>query len=154
VVLLGVPNTGAPLEVFVNLTSAALWSLPVPATRLVGLGLDHRSAGIKDLRFGAILDDDWQEQDPSALQRTHRHRVRGLPRARYLVVAGSVAADPEHPLARMIGDGLVTSTSAAGLAARSGGREVGEATVRTFPKVTHIALANRPDVYEAIDAWW
>ena len=121
VVLIGVPNTGAPLEVFVNLTSAALWSLPVPATRLVGLGLDHRSAGIKDLRFGAILDEDWQEQDPGALERTQPHRVRALRRARYLVIVGSVTADPEHPLARIIGDALVTSSSAAGLVEDAGG---------------------------------
>src|ERR1035438_4190861 len=33
VVLIGVPNTGAPLEAFVNLASAALWALPIPATR-------------------------------------------------------------------------------------------------------------------------
>lgn len=155
VVLLGVPNTGAPLEVFVNLTSATLWSLPVPATRLVGLGLDHRSAGIKDLRFGAILDEDWQGQDPSALERPQPHQVRGLRRARYLVIAGSVTADPEHPLARLIGDALVTSSSATGLVEEASGSELlPGATVRLFPKVTHLALANRPEIYAAIDAWW
>ncbi len=140
VVLVGVPNTGAPLEVIVNLTSAALWSLPVPATRLVGLGLDHRSAGIKDLRFGAILDEDWQEQDPGAFERTHPHRVRGLRRTRYLVIVGSVTADPEHPLARIIGDALVTPSSAAGLVEdASGGELLPGATVRLFPRVTHVA---------------
>jgi hypothetical protein len=155
VVLVGVPNTGAPLEVFVNLTSATLWSLPVPATRLVGLGLDHRSAGIKDLRFGAILDEDWQETDPGALERAQPHRVRGLRRARYLVIAGSVTADPEHPLARIIGDALVTSSSATGSVVGTGGTELlPDATVRLFPGVTHVALANRPEVYAAIDAWW
>lgn len=155
VVLVGVPNTGAPLEVFVNLTSAALWSLPVPATRLVGLGLDHRSAGIKDLRFGAIIDDDWQEKDPAARERTQPHRVRRLRRASYLVIAGSVTADPEHPLARIIGDALVTSSSAAGLVEDARGSELFPgATVRLFPGVTHVALANRPEVYAAINAWW
>jgi triacylglycerol lipase len=155
VVLLGVPNTGAPLEAFVNLTSATLWSLPVPATRLVGLGLDHRSAGIKDLRFGAILDEDWQEQDPSALERTQPHSVRVLRRARYLVIVGTVTADPEHPLARIIGDGLVTSSSAAGLVEDVSGSElVPGATLHRFPTVTHLALANSSEVYAAIDAWW
>ncbi len=81
VVLVGVPNTGAPLEALVNATSSTLWSLPVPATRLVGLGLDSRSGGIKDLRFGNILDEDWLEQDPGARVRTQPHRRR----ARHLV---------------------------------------------------------------------
>ncbi|MGH9113607.1 MAG: esterase/lipase family protein, partial [Acidimicrobiales bacterium] len=49
VVLLGVPNSGAHLEVIANLTSAALWSVPIPVTRLIGAGLDRRSEGIKDL---------------------------------------------------------------------------------------------------------
>jgi pimeloyl-ACP methyl ester carboxylesterase len=155
VVLVGVPNTGAPLEVFVNLTSAALWALPVPATRLVSLGLDRRSAGIKDLRFGAVLDDDWQEQDPGALRRAHPHRARALRRARYLVIAGMVTADAQHPLARLIGDALVTSSSASGLVDDAERTELlPHATVRLFPRVTHVALANRPEVYAAIDEWW
>ena len=103
VVLVGVPNTGAPLEAFVNVASSTLWSLPVPATRLIGLGLDCRSAGIKDLRFGNIVDEDWLEQDPDARVRPQPHRVHRLRRAEHLVVAGTVTTDPEHPLARTIG---------------------------------------------------
>jgi pimeloyl-ACP methyl ester carboxylesterase len=91
VVLIGVPNTGAPLEKFVNLTSAALWSLPIPITRLVGLGLDTRSAGIRDLRFGAITDEDWLEQDPRARQRPVPHRLATRKREAYLIIAGGIA---------------------------------------------------------------
>jgi hypothetical protein len=130
--------------------------LPLERTaRLLGLGLDHRSAGIKDLRFGAILDEYWQEHDPGARRRTRPHQVRSLPRARYLVVGGSVTTDPEHPLARLIGDTLVTSSSAAGLVEDAEGSELFPgATVHLFPRVTHVALANRPEVYAAIDEWW
>ena len=115
VVLVGVPNTGAPLEALANAASSTLWSLPIPATRLVGLALDYRSAGIKDLRFGNIVDEDWLEQDPDARVRTQPHRVHRLRRAEHLVVAGTVTTDPDHPLARIVGDALVTSSSAAGL---------------------------------------
>jgi len=152
VVLIGVPNTGAGLEAFVNSASAALWSVPVPATRLVGLGLDRRSAGIKDLRFGAIVDDDWLERDPDARHRSHPHRPIRLRRADYLVIAGSVTADHEHPVARVIGDALVTSASAAGRS--DDGELFAGATTRMFSKVTHNALAHHPDVYDAILDWW
>lgn len=152
--LIGVPNAGAPLEVFANLTSAVLWSLPIPATRFVGLGLDHRSAGIKDLRFGAILDEDWLEQDPGALERPPAPHEAPLPRAQYLIIAGCVTADPGHPLARLIVDTLVTSSSAAGIDHMTGEELFPGATVRLFPKVNHIALANRLDVYDEIDRWW
>jgi triacylglycerol lipase len=155
VVLIGVPNTGAPLEVFANLTSATLWSLPIPATRLVGLGLDARSAGIRDLRFGAIADEDWVERDPDARERPVAHRVAMLRRAAYLIIAGSVTAYPDHPLARVIGDLLVTASSAAGTLGETTGQGLFPgATVRMFPKVTHIALAHRREVYDEIDRWW
>lgn len=152
VVLIGVPNTGAGLEVLVNSASAALWALPIPATRLVGLGLDRRSAGIKDLRFGAISDEDWLEQDPSARHRPLPHRPDRLRRADHLVIAGSVTADPAHPVARLIGDSLVTTTSASGLSAD--GELFPGAATRTFPAIAHNALAHQPDVYEAITDWW
>lgn len=152
IVLIGVPNTGAGLEAVVNSISAALWSLPIPATRLVGLGLDRRSAGIKDLRFGAILDDDWLERDPGARERPFAHRPERLRRARRLVITGSVTADPEHPLARLIGDALVTSPSASGHS--PDGALFRRATTRSFPGIGHIALARHPDVFRAISEWW
>lgn len=152
VVLIGVPNTGAGLEAIVNAASAALWALPVPATHLVGLGLDQRSAGIKDLRFGAIVDDDWVEQDPSARHRPHAHRRERLRRAEHLVIAGSITSDPEHPVAARIGDALVTSPSASGRS--PDGELFPRAATRTFPGVTHNALAHHPAVYRTIGEWW
>jgi pimeloyl-ACP methyl ester carboxylesterase len=152
IVLIGVPNTGAGLEALVNSASAAMWAMPVPVTRLVGLGLDRRSAGIKDLRFGAIVDDDWLEHDPGLRHRPHPYRRLRLRRARVLVVVGSLTADPEHPVARRLGDALVTASSAAGIA--DDDELLPRATVRTFPKVTHNALAHHPEVYAAIRDWW
>lgn len=155
VVLIGVPNTGAPLEVIVNTVSAGLWAFPVPATRLVGFGLDRRSAGIKDLRFGAIADEDWLEQDPGTRTAKHPYRVLRLRGARYLTIAGTVTADPEHPLAKVIGDALVTSSSAGGLTGQAGVEELfPDATQHLFPKVTHIALAHHESAHSVIDAWW
>lgn len=152
VVLIGVPNDGAGLEALVNSASAALATVPVPASRLLGRGLDRRSAGIKDLRFGNVVDEDWATADPRATERSHPHRPLVLRRADVLVVAGSVTRDPAHPLAQRLGDALVTETSATGA--------LGElelfprASTRMFPSVTHNALAHHPDVYAAINEWW
>ncbi|MFP5488183.1 MAG: esterase/lipase family protein [Acidimicrobiia bacterium] len=152
VVLIGVPNTGAGLEALVNAVSGALGSIRVPGTRLLGRGLDRRSAGIKDLRFGAILDDDWMGADPAARDRLHPHRPLRLRRARYLVIVGTVTNDPEHPIARAIGDALVTHASATGLS--DDGELFRGATTRVFPRVGHNRLAHHPDVEDAITAWW
>ncbi len=155
VVLIGTPNTGASLEVIVNTLSTALWALPIPATRLIGLGLDRRSAGIQDLRFGSIVDDDWLEHDPAARTRKNPHRPLRMPRARFLTIAGTVTRNPDHPVARAIGDALVTPASASGTIGRI---ELEErfpgATSQVFPKLNHIALAHHPEAYAAIDDWW
>ena len=155
VVLIGVPNTGAPLEAFANWTSAALWSLPIPATRLLGLGLDVRSAGIRDLRFGSIADEDWLEKDPDAQVRPVPHRVAVLRRAAYLIIAGGVGADADHPLTQVFGDAFVTPSSASGALGDMADEVLFPgSTVRLFPKMNHIALAHRPEVYAEIDRWW
>jgi triacylglycerol lipase len=158
VVLLGVPNSGANLEVIANLTSAALWSVPNPVTRLIGAGLDRRSEGIKDLRWGAVLDEDWVERDPDATQRPERHPVRVPRDAEYLAIAGSLVdertPDGHHPVNRLLGDALVTAPSAHG---RLGNEEPAlfpNATICLCPKINHVALANRPEIYGEITKWW
>lgn len=145
VVLIGVPNNGAGLEALVNTVSGALSSFNVAAIRAVGRGLDRRSAGIKDLRLGTILDDENARADEADSPGTLR-------RAAYLAIAGSVTADPDHRIASLLGDAVVTSSSAAGLTDDI--ELFPGAAIRTLPKVTHIALAHHPDVYEAITEWW
>ncbi len=155
VVLIGVPNTGAPLEMLVNVASAALWSLPTMATQLVSVGLDTRSAGIRDLRFGAVTDEDWQGLDSDSLQRPVPHHVTLPRRAACLIIAGGVTAEPSHPITRLLGDAFVTTSSASGV--RNGATGDGlfpGSTLRYFPNATHIALAHRADVYEEIERWW
>lgn len=158
VVLLGVRNSGANLEVIANLTSAALWSVPNPVTRLIGAGLDRRSEGIKDLRWGAVLDEDWVERDPDATERPERYRVRVPRHAEYLAIAGSLAdertANGPHPVNRLLGDALVTAPSAEGRLGNDEPALFPNATVRLCPKINHIALSNRPEVYDEITSWW
>lgn len=158
VVLLGVPNSGANLEVIANLTSAALWSVPNPVTRLIGAGLDRRSEGIKDLRWGAVLDEDWVERDPDATKRPERYRVRVPRHAEYLAIAGSLAdertTNGPHPVNRLLGDALVTAPSAEGRLGNDEPALFRNATVRLCPKINHIALSNRPEVYDEITSWW
>ena len=158
VVLLGVPNRGANLEAIANLTSAALWSVPTPATRLIGAGLDRRSEGIKDLRWGAVLDEDWVERDPGATERPELHRVRIPRRARFLAVAGSLVDQPDADrpptVNRLLGDALVTAPSAHGRLGDDEPALIPGVAVRLCPRINHVALANRPEVYDEIVRWW
>ena len=62
---LGTPHHGSPLEKVGNLANALLSATPytLPLMRLGNI----RSRGIKDLRHGALLDEDWLGRDPDAL---------------------------------------------------------------------------------------
>src|SRR5579872_1379982 len=64
-IALGSPHTGVPLEKTVH---AAAWALrAMPETRPMAIILDLRSAGIRDLRFGYVTDEDWRSEDPARL---------------------------------------------------------------------------------------
>ena len=64
---LGAPHRGAPLEQVANAASAALARLP--ETRPLAKALNLRSAGIKDLRYGYLVDEDWMDHDCDAFLR-------------------------------------------------------------------------------------
>jgi pimeloyl-ACP methyl ester carboxylesterase len=73
VVCLGSPHLGADLEKGVN---AASWALAqLPETQALASFLNARSSGTKDLRYGALLDEDWSECDPDEFLRDRCHEV-------------------------------------------------------------------------------
>ncbi len=104
VICLGSPHGGAPLERLGALATDALKRIAVTAA--IGRAVDRRSAGIKDLGRGAVVDGD----TPEAL----------LPHARYHFIAGSYGHAPHrgprgklaHALGWLVGDGLVRVPSA------------------------------------------
>jgi pimeloyl-ACP methyl ester carboxylesterase len=59
VVMLGAPHSGAPLAQVAATAGALLNRLP--ETRAVATAIDQRSAGIKDLRRGYVVDEEWRE---------------------------------------------------------------------------------------------
>jgi hypothetical protein len=110
IAFLGTPHHGAPLERAGNLFDNAIELSPYLAP-FARLG-KSRSAGIKDLRHGNVLDEDWS----AAHDGSHHDHRRELP-----LPAGirchAVAASRQHaPGAskRLRGDGLVPVSSALG----------------------------------------
>ena len=112
VVTVGTPHHGSPLE---KLANAAAWGLGVaPATVPLAEFVNRRSVGIKDLRFGAIVEDDWNGDDPDALLRNTVGR-HSLPSGiDHHFVAAVVTSDPAHPLGVAVGDLVVRPGSGTG----------------------------------------
>ncbi len=147
---LGSPHLGAPLEKGVN---ALGWALArVPETRVLARLVNLRSAGIKDLRYGACVEEDWCDCDPDELLTDRCTDVPFLPGARFYFVAATVSRQPGHPLGVVLGDLLVRVPSASGAGRR---RRIGFAIEdgHRLGGLTHFDLLNHPAVYDQMRAW-
>jgi len=149
-VSLGTPHVGAPLEQAVHLLSAGLAALP--ETRPFANFLRRRSGGIRDLRQGSLVDEDWRERDPDALRAAACAEVPLLEGATHCFVSATVTRSQRHPLGRLIGDTLVLVPSASG---RSRTRRIpfDEQFGMHVGGAHHFALLNHPAVYEKLRAW-
>ncbi len=147
---LGTPHLGAPLEQAVHALSAALHLAPEtrPAARL----LRRRSAGIRDLGHGSLVDEDWRGQDPDALRARARTEVPLHEGATHCFVSATVTRSERHPLGRLVGDTLVLPPSASG---RGRTRRVGfeDHNGLQVGGTHHLALLNHPEVYAQLERW-
>ncbi len=144
VICLGTPHLGAPLERWVHLATHSMQKLAL--TRPIAKVLDSRSLGIKDLRWGYTQDREWKQRDPDAFWARDRMQYAALPGVNYRFMGTCLTRDPEHPLSRVIGDGLVPLPS-------SLATEVANAQGSLRVALHHMQLLNHPDVYAQIFRW-
>jgi pimeloyl-ACP methyl ester carboxylesterase len=112
IVFLGTPHHGVPLERAGNWVDVLLASTPFSAP-FAKLG-QLRSAGITDLRYGHVLDVDWQGHDRFHRQPDCRLPVP-LPEGVACFTVAATTAKQRSALAdRLLGDGLVPLHSALG----------------------------------------
>ncbi|MFW0789093.1 esterase/lipase family protein [Gordonia sp. CPCC 205333] len=149
-VSLGTPHHGAPLEQLAHVGSSLLTRMPETAP--FGRLLRRRSAGIRDLRQGSLVDEDWHGRDADSLARAAATEVPLLANAMHCFVSASVGTSRRNPLGYLIGDGLVLRGSASG---RTRARRVGFGDAAGFhlPGAHHMSLLNNDDVYEQLKTW-
>lgn len=147
VACLGSPHLGAPLEKVANAATCALGLLP--ETRPFGRFLNRRSVGIKDLRFGSVVDEEWFGQDPDAFLQDNSRPIRQLETSAHHALAATITADPSHPAARILGDMLVRIPSATG----GGGRPAFQPdSSHLLTGLNHMQLLQHPAVYARLRA--
>ncbi|QGG40797.1 esterase/lipase family protein [Aeromicrobium yanjiei] len=149
VVCLGTPHAGANLEKVAHLGSRLLtfWPESTPFSTL----LEHRSAGIVDLRHGYITRDEWEGQDLTGQWGLDRIAAAPLPHAEYHFVAATLGASQGHPLSSVLGDLLVHFSSATGVGRT--GPIVEGARFEYLPSAHHFALLNHPQVGDWLVEW-
>ena len=141
---LGSPHRGAPLAKFGDVLADVLTSIDLPATRITGLVIDGRSHGVKDLRHGGLIDEEWLSPHPVA----DRDELP-VPHAKHVFVSATVTEDATHPIGQLIGDLLVRVPSAAGPEVH---HEAFTIDTRTYGRILHHQLQNHPAVYEQVRA--
>jgi pimeloyl-ACP methyl ester carboxylesterase len=152
VVFLGTPHHGAPLERAGSFVDGVLAATPytAPFAKLGRL----RSAGITDLRFGHVLDDDWRGRDRFSRGPDDRVIV-ALPEGVACYAVAATTAPRRGTLAdRLIGDGLVPLSSALG-------RHDDPRRCLDFPETSqlvlhrtnHMGLLSKPEITERLVDW-
>jgi len=112
IVFLGTPHHGAPLERAGNWVDTILGSTRYSAP-LAKLG-KLRSAGITDLRYGYVLDEDWLGHDRFHCKTDNRQFVPLPEGIACYTVAATITNKRSIIADRLIGDGLVPLYSALG----------------------------------------
>jgi hypothetical protein len=151
-VFLGTPHHGVGLERTGNLANVLLGISPysAPIARLARL----RSAGVTDLRYGSLLDEDWEGRSRFEHLPDRRRPVPLPAGVRCYAVAATTAGKEAGRRGALPGDGIVPLDSALG-------RHRDPALTLPFPSsrrwvghgMSHLDLLSRPEVYARIRAW-
>jgi pimeloyl-ACP methyl ester carboxylesterase len=113
IVFLGTPHHGAPLERIGNYIDVILEAIPYakPFARLGKI----RSAGVTDLRYGNLVDEDWLNKDRFKLQRDKRQNIPLPKNVECYSIAGSVGREANLLSTKIMGDNMVEVKSALGI---------------------------------------
>jgi pimeloyl-ACP methyl ester carboxylesterase len=149
VACIGSPHLGAPLEKAVHLLTGVLRRIDAAGAQVPAEVLDARSAGVKDLRYGYTIDEEWAGKDPDQVFADARQDIPLVDSAGYYFLAATISRDPEHPVGQLLGDLMVRLPSASGEAPEPA-RRIHFSSGAVFPGMNHVHIANHPDVYEAL----
>lgn len=152
IVFLGTPHQGAPLEKVGNWVDALMGSSPY--TRPFNALGQVRSAGITDLRYGNVLDEDWQGVDRFDLGKDQR-KPAPLPKGVACYAVAATTAKKRGALTdHVVGDGLVPVNSALGHHKDATRAITFNDTHQWISySMNHMELLSRPQVTEKILQW-
>jgi pimeloyl-ACP methyl ester carboxylesterase len=145
IVTVAAPHQGSPLEKIANV---AAFGLGVAAeTRPLADFVNGRSVGIKDLRFGAIVEDDWKGVDPDALLHNAVGKHPLASGIDHHFVTGVVTSDPTHPVGVAVGDLVVRAGSGIG------GQRLQPRNGVVVGGKNHFDLLHEPEVIDRVLGW-
>jgi pimeloyl-ACP methyl ester carboxylesterase len=152
VVCLGTPHHGSPLARAGHALDAAMQKFAYLKPFAIG---GRRSAGIKDLHHGDLLDEDWQGHPADHPRPDTRRPVPLLPHIDYFFAAASLGRDLDDPLGHFLGDLLVRLDSAVGSHSNDLKKlHIKPENCRVFHEKNHFDLLDDERVHEQIVDWF
>jgi pimeloyl-ACP methyl ester carboxylesterase len=149
-VCIGSPHHGAPLEKLANVVVNLLGAIDTAGTQVPAEVIAARSDGIKDLRFGYTIEQEWRDRDPEALLCDYRQEIPYLDQVPTCFIGSTITRDPNHPLGRILGDLLVRLPSA--LPGESVRGDLEPFALSTeLSGLGHLDLLTHPDVYAQLE---
>jgi pimeloyl-ACP methyl ester carboxylesterase len=148
---LGSPHKGAPLELGANAVCHAAGR--VPELTPFAAPIRVRSAGVKDLAYGYVIDADWEGHDPDAFWSNTGTVVPFLSTATHYFISASLTREPDAPVGRLLGDLLVLRPSAWSQGGRGERLQFPVDQYAHVGGATHFDLLNHPAVYAQIRRW-
>jgi pimeloyl-ACP methyl ester carboxylesterase len=151
-VFLGTPHHGAPLEQLGAWVDHFIGEIPYAAA--FGRIGRARSAGVTDLRFGSLIDEDWRDRDRFSLSGDCRRPIPLPEGVSCFAIAATRAATANTLHDRLIGDGLVPVASALGEHAEPTRRLAFDPDRQWIAKeMNHFDLLSRREVFDQITRW-
>jgi pimeloyl-ACP methyl ester carboxylesterase len=152
IVFLGTPHYGVPLERVGTWLHVMLGVSPYTAA-FTSLG-KIRSAGITDLRYGSLLDEDWEDRDRFAHASDQRRSAPLPDGVRCYTIGATTGKEAGDLRNQLLGDGLVPLRSALGY-------HMDPNLALPFPEsqqwigyaMSHLDLLHRREVYEQMRQW-
>lgn len=152
IVFLGTPHHGSPLERVGNYLDVILESIPYskPFARLGKI----RSAGVTDLRYGNLTDEDWNGDDRFKMQADQRRPVPLPKTIACFCIAAVIGKATDSLVTQALGDRLVTVKSALGQHTNPDKNlDFKKENTWIAHEHNHLDLLNSSEVYSKIKTW-
>ncbi|WP_292273187.1 hypothetical protein [Marinobacter sp.] len=148
---LGSPHHGAALAKASHLLTFVMGKFRYASPFALG---QHTSAGIKDLRHGNLLDDDWEGLDQDDFHPDCRKPVPLQEGTRHYFIAATIGRNMSDLSSTVVGDLLVRLDSAKGHHADELRKlSIRPENFRVFENLNHLDLLDNKVVHDQILEW-